>query len=686
MPSKKLTDAERLAALEAENRRLKRQQARGARVLEKPQLAPTENLIQKPQGRAGREYSTRIEVGLSRNRWNRHLRIIRTIAQKYFESGVTLSKQRKPVVEKVVLLIQAEINFYHQFQDGWPIRDILARYLSNKSSRNNQDIEAERKDAKADSRKRRRDAYENSSDDEEGDGQEDQEDSAGEDELQKGYDTDHEDLAKGKRKRKGSSPSGGKRQRVVESQKKINKSLPQPARIRDTEPAKKKSNKPAVELMSLKKSSVPTKRAKQNKAKKNIIVSDSEDGEQRFFEDVIFEDALEPRSPQRRSSVSSAGENSPRRRRDLVHAKGKAGSWQDLTAIDHTDDLATCSKICQGKNIRAFSELTNADDISTFRDNLSLINQCPVVGCHEDMPVEPSDALIDLLHTYNELRYISEPFDDGEHLTEVKDAICTEIHAGNVKMDARDQGWPSVIDFLDLRSRVLLLIKTHLHRFVGNRKQIISSLAWTEFREKVPDIDAFRCDLSIQKRVAYLKNVGYFGGMGEFVIINTLTAACRIYRPELFAPLAPQEFLDFIVVPHVATFLMAQDYHDSDIDKPHLLGCYRRFHKVREAKRKYISLKSPSPSNAKAQVPSISATSPHRSEEIGHAPEEGPNERHARCQPALEHMDCDPVVPPKIRDKKQRPRQIETLKLSPLPAPKDEPTRTLRSKTRSKVV
>jgi hypothetical protein len=131
-----------------------------------------------------------------------------------------------------------------------------------------------------------------------------------------------------------------------------------------------------------------------------------------------------------------------------------------------------------------------------------------VVGCHEDMPVEPSDALIDLLHTYNELRYISEPFDDGEHLTEVKDAICTEIHAGNVKMDARDQGWPSVIDFLDLRSRVLLLIKTHLHRFVGNRKQIISSLAWTEFREKVPDIDAFRCDLSIQKRVAYLKNVG----------------------------------------------------------------------------------------------------------------------------------------------------------------------------------
>lgn len=199
-----------------------------ARVLEKPQLAPTENLIQKPQGRAGREYSTRIEVGLSRNRWNRHLRIIRTIAQKYFESRVTLSKQRKPVVEKVVLLIQAEINFYHQFQDGWPIRDILARYLSNKSSRNKQDIEAERKDAKADSRKRRRDASENSSDEEEGEDQEDEEDSAGEDELHKGYDTDHEDLAKGKRKRKGPSPSRGKRQRVVESQKKTDKSLPKP--------------------------------------------------------------------------------------------------------------------------------------------------------------------------------------------------------------------------------------------------------------------------------------------------------------------------------------------------------------------------------------------------------------------------------------------------------------------------
>ena len=153
-------------------------------------------------------------------------------------------------------------------------------------------------------------------------------------------------------------------------------------------------------------------------------------------------------------------------------------------------------------------ELTNADDISTFRDNLSLINQCPVVGCHEDLPIELSDALMNLIHTYNELRDISEPFDNGEHLTEVKHAICMEIRAGNIKMDARDQGWPSVIDFLDLRSRVLLLTKTHLQRFVGNRKQITSSLAWTEFCEMVPDIDAFRSDLSIQKRVAYLKCVG----------------------------------------------------------------------------------------------------------------------------------------------------------------------------------
>lgn len=321
--------------------------------------------------------------------------------------------------------------------------------------------------------------------------------------------------------------------------------------------------------MFLKKSSVPTKRAKKIKAKKNIIVSDSEDGEQ----DIFFENAPEPRSPQRRRSVSLAGENSPRRRTDLVHAKGKAGSHQDLTAIDHTDNLATRSK---GKSVRAFSELTNANEISTFRDNLSLINQCPVVGCDEDMPVEPSDALTDLIHTYNELRCVSEPFDNGEHLTEVKDAICTEIRAGNVKMDGQDQGWPSVIDFLDLRSRVLLIINTHLNRFVGNRQQITSSLAWTDFCEKVPDIDALRRDLSIQKRVAYLKNVGYFGGMGEFVIMNTLTAACRIYRPELFAPLEPREFLDFIVIPHVATFLMAQDYHDGDIDKPQFLGCYRR--------------------------------------------------------------------------------------------------------------
>lgn len=124
------------------------------------------------------------------------------------------------------------------------------------------------------------------------------------------------------------------------------------------------------------------------------------------------------------------------------------------------------------------------------------------------MPIEPSDALIDLIHTYNELRNLSEPFDNGEQLMEVKDEICMEIRAGNVKMEGRDQGWPSVIDFLDLRSRVLLLIKTHLRRFVGNRKQITSSLAWIEFHQRVPDIDTFRSDLSVRKRVAYLTSVG----------------------------------------------------------------------------------------------------------------------------------------------------------------------------------
>ena len=90
------------------------------------------------------------------------------------------------------LQIQAEINFYHQFQDRWPIHDILAWYLSNKSSCNKQDIEVECKDAKADSWKQQRDASGNSSDEEEGEDKEDKEDSAGQDELHKGYDTNHE--------------------------------------------------------------------------------------------------------------------------------------------------------------------------------------------------------------------------------------------------------------------------------------------------------------------------------------------------------------------------------------------------------------------------------------------------------------------------------------------------------------
>lgn len=64
--------------------------------------------------------------------------------------------------------------------------------------------------------------------------------------------------------------------------------------------------------------------------------------------------------------------------------------------------------------------------------------------------------------------------------------------------------------------------------------------------------------------------------MGEYVISHTAAAACRIFRPDLLAPLNLEEFTDFIMVPHLATILMAQDYNESDVDKPHLLGCYRR--------------------------------------------------------------------------------------------------------------
>ena len=59
-----------------------------------------------------------------------------------------------------------------------------------------------------------------------------------------------------------------------------------------------------------------------------------------------------------------------------------------------------------------------------------------------------------------------------------------------------------------------------------------------------------------------------------------------------------------------------------------------------------VESRKPSPSNAKTQIPS--PTPPHHSGKSGHAPRARPNKKRARCQPALEHIDCD-VSRPNLR-------------------------------------
>ncbi|TFK33523.1 hypothetical protein BDQ12DRAFT_409870 [Crucibulum laeve] len=101
-------------------------------------------LIKRPNGQAGRAsgYNLQSAMGLSEN--NKLYRVISCVVKRYatdyLRISMTILQQLPGLLEKVIALIQEDIPFFQRFANGWPIKDIIKRYLQNSQMRFKRDM------------------------------------------------------------------------------------------------------------------------------------------------------------------------------------------------------------------------------------------------------------------------------------------------------------------------------------------------------------------------------------------------------------------------------------------------------------------------------------------------------------------------------------------------------------------
>ncbi|KAJ7225213.1 hypothetical protein C8J57DRAFT_1590485 [Mycena rebaudengoi] len=112
------------------------------RTKEKARTA-RKTLIPKPKGQAGRGvraggYNLQDEMGLKND--DEHYQRL-----KWLDVFEPIARQDKIKLRQMTAAVQKDIEFFQQFEDGWPVKDFARTYLSNEQTRRAVDIKAERK-------------------------------------------------------------------------------------------------------------------------------------------------------------------------------------------------------------------------------------------------------------------------------------------------------------------------------------------------------------------------------------------------------------------------------------------------------------------------------------------------------------------------------------------------------------
>ncbi|KAJ7461289.1 hypothetical protein B0H11DRAFT_2312751 [Mycena galericulata] len=516
--------------MEEENARLKKQVAQLQAERAKTKASTSQNLIPRPKGQAGRGkgYNLQKSMCLQKNkaRYNRLMRLVRYYANRFLKTGKTIRQQDPATLEKVIVLVKKEFKYFQRFKGGWPIRDFVKQYLANNTDKFKRAVRQER-EAEA----------------------EDPDDWDDEGET-----VSEEDEESGVNDNEGAESDEGDALMPFDADEDIGSE-----HLDEPEPEEYKSlDEAGVEMLNFdEEGSVPSTPVKGKKGIKENIPPATSSGEKNpkpSAKKTVSNRAKPPSRPPKSSTLISP---SPQKRK-------RPDTPQE-------DPARPIKKKKLGKDSDPPSLAP------TTRVDIPVI--CPGNYCKD---VVPTDLPPSVLALFAQKRDI------------ICQAIKTEIVHSRHLTEAKEAGWPISIDFDDLPPRISALFPS-LSTLLSDSTVLARSPVWNKFLARI-GFKVFAFSRSSNRFDIGNLGCGYFGPKGQNIIESTLQALSKNddqdkLSNDLYATLSqlldtpkpwdqydetsnlisPRKFSKFILVPHIAAWLIAEDLEISMNDAVEVL-------------------------------------------------------------------------------------------------------------------
>ncbi|KAJ7901534.1 hypothetical protein B0H13DRAFT_1882872 [Mycena leptocephala] len=528
LPHRKPTLEEQLAEAQAALKAANKEKAKLAAALAK-KTAAKRKLIPRPKGQArkGSGYNLLEKMRLARNktRYNRLMNIVRYYANRFLNTAKTLSGQDKTRLEKVIKT---------RFEGAWPIRAFLKQYLANNHDKHKRAVRQERAAEEQDTDDWSAAAQDGESGENVGDANSDPENDDIELDTKDEGDGDVDD-----------GDADDDLDAILED---------------------KDMNFDSLDLaddLSIGDDSSPKKSRKS--VKENVAPNLKGDSG-----DVKGKTKLKPTSVKRKSAESS------------------------------TDTAMPAKKKAKTSDASPLKPFTDAD----------ILQECPDTHCSDSVPRPLPPALFSLFAQKHALVQKEGAKAPGcRQLTrEICLAIEKELEPEHYRTKAREQGWPTKIKFDDLSARITNLLPD-LNLLLTDSDALSDSVVWTTFLERI-DHRVFAFLFGCASSIEFNPSIYSYGPMGQSVILNALERSFGAeddfpHEPDLYATISPlidkpqnwdefddasnlisfKKFTKFILIPAVATNLIAEDLECDLKDALDILEDSRRCGEVLHADR-----------------------------------------------------------------------------------------------------
>ncbi|KAF8127808.1 hypothetical protein K438DRAFT_1888848 [Mycena galopus ATCC 62051] len=501
-------------------------------------------LIPKPKGQAGRSeeaggYNLQEAMGLKGHDedYNRRCRIVKRYVHEYLSVFAPLSQQKSGYEARMTAKIKNEVPFFKKFDNGWPIHEIARTYLSNEQTRRRADLDAEDK------------AY---------------------------VDPDTESSAPVKKNRVTFATDDEEEEADDEAEvllKAVVKKFPSKKRSTVILSDDDAESDDSSDLDRLLKASAPAiKPHKVTPAPKKSKTKAS---------DELGEDSEQSPKKARKENKPPSGLKRKMDDKAEMPASKKAKLAPAKTLITPPPSTKKTSNA-----VLAWSDLPNC---------------CPAALCNDRLPAAPVPRILSLFQKRQNLLDEGGPRAKGLAFTELElcHAITTETRRTRMLDLGKTRGWPTKISAKDIRDRIFAApLDAELLDLITKPEKLKTCPTFRDFLLSInfrllPFIKSstHREFLDAIKH----KTCGYYGPQGQMIMFSCLLCFVAENEDEhdlenaLFSTmftiigddeddqfddlhtlyedsccLCMKDFVDFVLVPFVATFLISQDLPTQD--------------------------------------------------------------------------------------------------------------------------